>query len=225
MYFPWAGFMAQMALADVYIWLDDAQFSKGSFTNRIRVKTESGLKWMSIPLDNKGKNTRIMDLASKSSDWKASHASLLSQSLRHQPYLKDALEVFNAAIDKATLVETLIASAENPAEVMSIKPKRILRSSSMGISGSSWERVLQMVLEVGGTEYITGHGAANYLNHEAFESAGVQVSYMNYKPSPWHQSHGVFTPYVPILDLLSSVMAPQAASYLVPETVNWRNFI
>lgn len=37
MYFPWFGFMAQMSLADVFIWLDDAQFSKGSFTNRVQV--------------------------------------------------------------------------------------------------------------------------------------------------------------------------------------------
>ena len=55
MYFPWAGFIAQMALADVMIWLDDVQFSKGSFTNRIQVKTASGpIKWMSIPLEGKG---------------------------------------------------------------------------------------------------------------------------------------------------------------------------
>ncbi|MFT7595258.1 MAG: hypothetical protein ACI8R4_002586 [Paracoccaceae bacterium] len=38
MYFPWAGFLAQLALADVRIWLDDAQFSNGSFTNRVQVK-------------------------------------------------------------------------------------------------------------------------------------------------------------------------------------------
>ena len=55
MYFPWFGFMAQMSLADVFIWLDDAQFSKGSFTNRVQVKTDNGLTWMSVPLKKESK--------------------------------------------------------------------------------------------------------------------------------------------------------------------------
>ena len=62
MYFPWVGFIAQMALADVMIWLDDVQFSKGSFTNRIQVKTAAGPKWMSIPLKDKGSKILIRDI-------------------------------------------------------------------------------------------------------------------------------------------------------------------
>jgi hypothetical protein len=32
-------------------------------------------------------------------------------------------------------------------------------------------RPLDLVLSVGGTRYVTGHGAADYLDHEAFEAA------------------------------------------------------
>ena len=38
MFFPWVGFLEQLKLADVYVFYDDVQFSKGSFTNRVRVK-------------------------------------------------------------------------------------------------------------------------------------------------------------------------------------------
>ena len=31
MYFPWVGMLEQMRLADVFVHLDDAQFSKGGF--------------------------------------------------------------------------------------------------------------------------------------------------------------------------------------------------
>ena len=34
MYFPWVGFLSQISMASTIIWLDDVQFSKGSFTNR-----------------------------------------------------------------------------------------------------------------------------------------------------------------------------------------------
>ena len=38
MYFPWVGMLEQMALADVWVHLDDAQFSKGGFFNRVQIK-------------------------------------------------------------------------------------------------------------------------------------------------------------------------------------------
>ena len=50
MYFPWTGFFGQMKLADIYVWLDDAQFSKGSFTNRVQALLNGKQTWMTIPL-------------------------------------------------------------------------------------------------------------------------------------------------------------------------------
>ena len=224
MYFPWYGFMAQMSLADVYIWLDDAQFSKGSFTNRVQVKTESGIKWMSVPLDSGSKGAQIKNLIPAHKNWQASHNMLLSQSFKKQLYSDSVLSMHNTVTMNTDLIEILIESVETPARAMNILPKKILRSSQMGIEGNSSQRVLKLVQEVGGTDYITGHGALSYLNHEAFEKAGISVSYMNYVASPWPQSHGVFVPNVTILDLLSSVGSVDAAKYFVCSTQNWKDF-
>ena len=50
MYFPWVGMLEQMALADVWVHLDDAQFSKGGFFNRVQIKTTDGTPWLTVPL-------------------------------------------------------------------------------------------------------------------------------------------------------------------------------
>ena len=50
MYFPWAGMLEQMRLADVWVHLDDAQFSKGGFFNRVQIKTDQGTPWLTVPL-------------------------------------------------------------------------------------------------------------------------------------------------------------------------------
>ena len=52
MFFPWVGFLEQMRLADVYVHYDDVQFSKGSFTNRVQIKTPEGFIWLTAPLRN-----------------------------------------------------------------------------------------------------------------------------------------------------------------------------
>jgi hypothetical protein len=122
-------------------------------------------------------------------------------------------------------VDVLIASIEVPATYLDIgSGQRRQRTSDLAIEGSSWQRVLDIVKGVGGTRYLTGHGAANYLGHEAFETAGVRVEYMAYSQTPWPRGGRSFSPFVTILDLIA--YAGRAGSqYLVPKTVPWRQFL
>lgn len=224
MYLPWAGFMAQMAMADVFVWLDDAQFSKGSFTNRIQVKLPAGPKWMTVPLEGTGNFQRICDLAAKGQDWIASHRQMLAQSFRGYPATATSLALFDTAMAlPGTLCDRLIAGAEAQAHALGCLPPRILRASALGIEGTSSDRVLRLVQAAGGDHYLTGHGAIAYLDHESLNAAGIAVSYMNYAPLPWPQAHGGFTPYVTGLDLLAAT-GPSAPGHLRPASIDWRAF-
>lgn len=226
MYFPWVGFMAQMAMADVFIWLDDAQFSKGSFTNRIKVKLSGGPKWMSIPLLAQGTFQSIANLQAAATDWMPGHRAMLAQSLRGRPHAQVALRLFDCVMaGSGTLCDLLIAGAEAQANHMGVLSKQIFRSSQMNLSGTSDERVLQLVQAVGGNDYLTGHGARNYLDHEAFNAKGISVSYMTYNPLPWPQPHGDFTPFVTGLDLIASQEAEAVQAHLRPASMDWRSFI
>ncbi|THF50739.1 WbqC family protein [Allorhizobium terrae] len=226
MYFPWAGFMAQMALADVYIWLDDVQYSKRSFTSRIQVKTAGERCWMSIPVVSKGRyDQRIIDLEPSNDTWEKSHRVLLSQVLSRYPHKLDALSLFDQTMAlEGSLCDRLIASAESQANHLGILPPRVYRSSEMGCKTTSSERLFELVQAVSGTDYITGHGAWAYLNHSLFNDANISVSYMRYDPLPWPQPHGDFTPYVTGLDLIAAVPRDQAKDHLRPATVDWRAF-
>ena len=225
MLFPWPGFFEQLALADTYVYLDDAQFSKGSFTNRIQLLRGGERCWMTIPLAGKGSFQRIADLVAAGEAWRASHRALLRQSLIGAPYLDDALSIFDAVYSRSELLELLIASIEEPARYMGIGTgRKILRTSELGIGGTSWPRVLKLVLATDGRAYLTGHGAAGYLDHAAFEARGVSVEYMNYSRTRWPQPGGAFTPYVSVLDLIART-GPAARDHLNPATIPWREFL
>lgn len=225
MLFPWPGFFEQLMLADTYIYLDDVQFSKGSFVNRIQLTYRNERRWMTIPLEDGGSFRKMSDLASAGVAWRASHRSLLQQSLMDAPYRDDALSILDAVYTRSSLLELLIASIEEPARYMGIGQKRsIYRSSQLSSNDRSWKRVLELVQEVGADRYITGHGAANYLDHSAFDNASIKVEYMNYSCTPWPQPGPSFTPYVTILDLIARV-GPDARSYLFPATTPWREFM
>lgn len=225
MLFPWPGFFEQLMLADGYIYLDDAQFSKGSFTNRIQLLNGNDRSWMTIPLAGKGSFQKIRDLSATGDNWRASHRSLLRQSLSGARYIDDALAIFDEVYAEQTVCDLLIASIEAPARYMGIGAGRIVqRTSDMAVEGTSWQRVLDLVLSAGGTRYLTGHGAANYLDHHAFEAAGVHVEYMNYSCTAWPQPRETFTPYVSVLDLIART-GPDARKHLLPTTISWREFL
>lgn len=225
MLFPWPGFFEQLMLADTYIYLDDAQFSKGSFTNRIQLRRGGDRCWMTIPLAGKGSFRRISELSAAGEDWKASHRALLRQSLISAPYLDDALSILDSVYSRDSLLDLLIASIEEPARYMGIGARRrIGKASETGIEGTSWRRVLDLVLHARADRYLTGHGAASYLDHAAFADAGIEVEYMAYSRTRWPQPGGPFTPYVSVLDLIART-GPEAQRHLVPATIPWRAFL
>lgn len=224
MYFPWPGFFEQMMLADVYIWLDDVQFSKGSFTNRIQVNIHRHRKWMTIPLKDKGAWKTIAELRPAGDAWIASHREMLRQSLSGLAARADALELFDKATGETSLANCLIQSAMLPASFIGVAPEKTKRSSEMNVSGTSWQRVLDLVKAVGGTAYVTGHGAARYMDHEAFERESIAVEYMDYSKTPWGNEDNFVSPYVTILDLIATE-GKAARTRLRPRTLDWRQFL
>jgi hypothetical protein len=226
MLFPWPGLFEQIMLADVYVHHDDAQFSQSSFTRRIQVKNGERATWMTIPLQNRlNMHQRINELKGADEPWQRTHRNLLLRTLKGAPFLADAIDLFDSAYKRETVCDLLMASVEETCRYLGIgHDMRIAKTSELGIGERSWQRVLNVSQHFGCTRYLTGHGAANYLNHEAFEAAGIAVEYMNYSRTPWPQFGGPFTPFVTILDLIAHT-GPHAVAYLRPATVDWRAFL
>jgi hypothetical protein len=217
-----------MTLADVFVHYDDVQFSKGHFMNRVQVKTASGSKWMTIPLESVRLGTPINEVRiDESSDWRSKHLRMLEDAYADAPYLETVLELVTRLYSQRTpwLCEVVVAALDAVAsELGVIEGRRFARSSQLDIGGRKTDRVLAMVAHFGGDEYITGWGAQNYLDHLLFERSGVAVSYMDYARQPYAQLHGEFNASVSILDLIANV-GPAAPDYLHPRVTPWRQFI
>ena len=54
-YIPWLGFFYKIAKSDIFIFLDDVQYTKNSFINRNKIKTSQGSIWLTLPVRNKGR--------------------------------------------------------------------------------------------------------------------------------------------------------------------------
>lgn len=228
MYFPWVGMLEQIRLADVYVRYDDVQFSKGSFTNRVQVKTSSGMRWLTVPLRDLHLGQKINEVAiDNRTDWRARHRDVLELAYQSAPFREDMLaivdRVFAGATD--TVGEVSYASMFALADYFGIDSRLVRRdSANLGIGGESSDRVFDIVHALGATTYITGHGARNYLDHEKFERGGVDVVYMNYERVQYPQLHGEFTPFVSALDLVANC-GKEGLAYIRSSAVTWRTFL
>jgi len=228
MYFPWVGFLEQLRLADLFVLYDDVQFSKGSFTNRVQIKTAAGPRWLTVPLPGIRLGQRIDEVClDERRDWRAQHRDMLWQAYRKAPFVADMLALVDDVFNRpaTTLSELSHASVLALADYFGLAVHlRQLNAAAMGIDGSGSQRVLDIVRAVGGTVYITGHGARNYLDHQAFEDAGIAVHYMDYRRLAYPQLHGEFTPYVSALDLVANC-GREGARYIQSTTLEWKKFI
>ena len=227
-YLPWRGHFALMKTADVFVFYDDVQFTSNtarSFFARVQLKTAAGRRWLTVPVLKSGKfGQRIVDVAIATDDrWTARHTAAIREAFRGAPHAGAVEPVLAALSGWERLAELTMTTTTLMAQLLGIQ-RETLRASTMGVGGSGWERVLAVCRALKATRYVSGHGGLDYLDHEAFEAAGIAVEYMDYDLSPYPQLHGVFEPYVTALDTLAN-LGPAAGAHVNARTVPWREML
>lgn len=225
MVFPWVGLLEQVRLADVFVHYDDVQFPQGrSFSSRVQIKSVNGPQWLTIPVLRKSGQLIRDVIVDDGRDWRANHLANLQQCYSRAPYVKDMLAIVREAYALKTnrLSEINIAGLELLASYFGLKT-RFLVASHHPAEGSSSQRLLWWVKQLGGKTYVTGHGAFHYLNHDLFEQSDIRVEYMEYQKARYPQLHGEFTPFVSSLDLVANA-GPAGAEFIRSGTRHWREF-
>ena len=225
MYFPWVGLLEQMRLADVFVHLDDAQFSKGGFFNRVQLKTAEGTPWLTVPLAETKLGQSLNETRMAEHDWRRKQLATLRQSYAAAPHVEEMLGLVESVleIEHESLAALSAASVEALAAFFEITPKEIQWASAMGVEGTGSERVLAICEALGAERYVTGHGAREYLDHESFEAAGIRVEYLDYEKREYPQLHGAFTPFVSGLDLAANC-GGAGREVIASGTVYWKDF-
>lgn len=230
MYFPWYGHLEQIKHCDIYIFYDDVQFSKGSFFNRIQLKSGDHQTWMTVPLVPGRLNEAINErIPHEAKSWREAHIHLLTRLYKSAPFFAPACSILENVLENLPKGGNLASLSELStiaiAKAFEITHVRYLKSSELDIKGSSTHRVLDICSRLDASEYITGHGAKKYLDHNLFEDHGISISYIAYGEKPYPQQGGdTFIPYVSSLDCLANC-GGNASDYLSGSVISWKEFL
>ena len=218
-YIPWKGYFDIIGMVDEFILYDDMQYTKRDWRNRNRIRTADGTKWITIPVETKGQFfQRIRDTRIADRSWAASHLKSLSLNYGRAPHFREIMDLLAPLYEKAGEMEFLSdvnrLFLEAVCGYLGIGTK-ITWSSDYTLQDGKTERLAGLVRDAGGSLYLSGPAAKDYIEDRVFEEAEIELRYMSYEGyPPYPQLFGEFDPYVSVVDLLF-MTGKDAPSYML----------
>jgi hypothetical protein len=217
-YFPWAGYFNLIKAVDVFVYLDDAQYERGSWQNRNRVLVAGRPHWLTIPVirDHLGETLNKVQTDEKL-PWRRKHVTLLNQSYGRHPFARDArglADLLVADTDIHVLADLNIRIIDDICNKLGIATPR-LRSSELGISGKRTERLVKICAHLKCEEYLSPPGALGYLVEDRYEEkTSARLLINEYIPQPYIQRGSAeFVSHLSIIDIVANLGWEEAGRY------------
>jgi hypothetical protein len=204
-YMPWLGYFHKIAIADVFVFLDNVQYSKNSYINRVKVFGPSGPKWLTVPVTYDYGNL-ISQVQPAFPDWRSSHLDTLFNTYRSAPSFNAVWPQLTDLYQKepqADLASINRVLVEGIANALGLRCRFMVSSSIPTRELTSDDRIVALVASIdsNGT-YLSGIGGAGYQDHAKFTNAGLQLQYTEFEHPQYDQGRVQFTESLSILDAL-----------------------
>lgn len=216
-YIPWRGYFDLINLVDEFILFDDMQYTRRDWRNRNLIKTSNSLKWLTIPVQVKGKYfQKIRDTEVSDPSWRHQHWRSILHSYSKAEHFRKHEQLFEDLYLNST--ETFLSQINYSflcaiCQILGIKT-RITWSSDYNLVEGKTERLIALCRQAGGTDYLSGPAAREYIDAELFKSEGIVLSYMDYSDYPeYRQLYPPFEHGVSVLDLIFNE-GPNATTYM-----------
>lgn len=220
-YIPWRGYFDFIDEVDLFVFLEDVQYSKGSWRNRNRIKTQNGLLWLTVPVHAKHGKIQIRDVRiDNSKKWVHQHARTLEENYARAPYFRDYyigfLNQLNTGFKNLSTLN--IAITQWLMQQLEIHTPTMI-SSELDPEGKATDRLLDILVKLGADCYVSGPSAKNYLEESKFRKKGIRLEYKSYDYPDYPQLWGNFVSNVTVLDLLFN-MGPDSRRFLKSRSPN-----
>jgi hypothetical protein len=220
-YLPWSGYFNLIYTTDIFIFLDDAQYSKGSWHNRNLIINNSKRTWITIPVKKHNLKTNLNKIylydLEKS---KKEHINLLKQSYYRHPFYDSVEEIFNFFLTVKTniLSELNIILIKFICEKLFIKNKFIQSSDLEVKTQKRTDKLIGILKNFNVTEYLSPQGSMAYLLDDNFyNKTEINLKFSNFKTReyPQHYNKNSYFDKLSVIDVIANLGWSGAKDYII----------
>ncbi|MCB0700981.1 MAG: WbqC family protein [Chitinophagales bacterium] len=223
-YFPWLGWLHKVNSSDVFVLLDEVQLADRAYQHRNLFLTNDGKeKMLTVTIKKKGyRELPLKDIELNTEvDWQKDHLNFLKNNYAKHPFYNDIMEKVMPIYEKeyATLGGVLYDVTVISMELFGITTK-LLRQSELEYdrAAKKSDLMLELSLASGCRTYLSGQGAKEYMDEDAFGQKGVNVIYQQFSHPKYVQMNtgdpSNFVIGMNALDVLFNIGADRAKELL-----------
>lgn len=206
-YLPWLGFFDKISLCDVFVLLDNVQFSKNYFTNRNKIRTSQEWTWLTVPVLTKGKSDQKIDEVKinniSEKRWAEKQWKSIEQNYRKAPFFSEHADFFYQLYSKEwdSLTELNKTIIYYLVDAFGIKT-RICEVAEIGAKGNGTGLLFDICQALGANTYLSGAFGKEYLDETLFTNHGIKVIYQEFLHPEYKQ---VFEPFIPNMSAIDLI--------------------
>ncbi|MBI5638832.1 MAG: WbqC family protein [Nitrospirae bacterium] len=202
------GFFDLMNKADIFVVLDDVQYTVRDWRSRNRIKSPNGILWLTVPVQARGARSRmIKDIATDDTQqWQEKHLKSLETSYRKAKYFHEIFDIISGTYQKKInfLIDIDMELIMKINHYLSLETKLVF-SSEISSEGTKDVKLLSICKALNATIYLSGNAAKEYLRESIFVAEGIKVNWHDYEHpfynQLWVKEHG-FISHLSLIDLV-----------------------
>ncbi|HEV2397047.1 MAG TPA: WbqC family protein [Candidatus Sulfotelmatobacter sp.] len=207
-YLPWLGYFDLMDQVDAFVLLDNVQFEKQSWQQRNRIKTPTGLQWLTVPVVFRGRlGQMIRDVEIREVDFGKTHLRAIELNYGRTrfftTFFPQVAPLIGEVAEGMRLADLNLRLLQWITGILGIRTELLL-ASSLGVEGKRTKLLSEICQKLGAKEYVSPIGSANYLVHElrVLNDAEVDTFFHNYVHPEYEQRFPPFLPFASVIDLI-----------------------
>ncbi|MCW4029153.1 MAG: WbqC family protein [Candidatus Bathyarchaeota archaeon] len=208
-YLPWLGFFDKLRRCDVFIIEDNVQYEHQGFTNRNRIMTVDGVRWLTVPVEHAKWPIRINEvrIANRAEPkWNSRHWLTLKHGYCKAPHWNDYADFFEETYmqEWTYLIDLNMHVIRGIMHFLGIDTPLVL-SSKLGAKGKKSELIIAQCKKIGADTQLAGRGGKVYINDERFRQEGINLIFQEFKHPIYTQAHDGFVSNLSAVDYLFCV--------------------
>lgn len=179
-YLPWSNFFLKLNDVNHYVFLDSVQYNRRSFQNRNYIKTQHGIKFLTVPIIKSHQKTLIKEIKiDNTKNWINDHINLIIDNYKNSNFFKKIFPELEKIYFKKKweyLSDLNINLTKFFFENLKFNFSYYL-SSEFNLDQKNSDLMLIICQKLKTNNYITGPGSKSYLKEKNFENQKINIIY------------------------------------------------